>query len=97
MKMSFKSLNLLKKGNIVNIENNFGMTMNYLITNVSKKDKFTDVMPILMDDDDIDIPIKLSMPFEMIKTIKKVNVIDLIYMVGKKNPDINNAIKKYIK
>ena len=95
--MSFKSLNLLKKGNIVNIENNFGMTMNYLITNVSKKDKFTDVMPILMDDDDVDIPIKLSMPFEMIKTIKKVNIIDLIYMVGKKNPDINNAIKKYIK
>jgi len=88
---------LAKKGNIVSIENNFGMTMNYLITNVSKKDRFMDVMPILMDDDDIEIPIKLSMPFEMIKKINKTEFIDIVYMIGKNHPMINDAIKKIIK
>ena len=88
---------LAKKGNIVKIENNFGMTMNYLITNVSKKEKFMDVMPILMEDDDNDIPIKLSMPFEMIKNINRACVLDLIYMVGKNDPIISKAIKKIIK
>ena len=86
----------IRKGNIVNMKNIFGCSLNYLITNVSKKEEFFDAMPIFLDDDDTTIPIKLSIPFLMVKEIRKVEIIDLLYMLGKSDPLIEKAVKKII-
>lgn len=93
MRMKF---DIVKKGNIVSIKNVFGRKLNYLITNVSRKEKFLDAMPIIYDDDNYEIPMKLSIPFQMIEEVKNPDKIDLLYMLGKNNPMINKALEKIL-
>lgn len=86
---------ILKKGSIVKMKND-DKELNYFITKVSRKDKEVCVIPIVYEDIFEEVPFKLCLSFSEIENISEPSKIDLVYLLGKKNKLINNAIKKVL-
>ncbi len=87
---------LLRKGNIVSVSTS-NKNMNFLIMNVSRKNKELSGMPLIIDESYEEIPLSLSISFDDIKSISKPKILDLFYFLNKNNSLILNAIKKIIK
>ena len=95
--MSVDCLNYIK-GDVVEIENNFNKKMNYVIVSISNKSKSLNLLPLCSsEDNDENGPFSLSMPFSMIKTIKKIDDSLLLFYLNLKNNKFDSILKKYIR
>jgi hypothetical protein len=67
----------------------------YLVIQVSKSQSFIDVLPLEQfydNKDKVEAPV-LSVPFYMIKAIKKIDKINLLFLANHLNPHIIKALE----
>jgi len=90
MKMKFN----IKKGDVVKIENTWGKIYNYFVVKVSKKHEYIEAMPLIEEISENKIPLSLSLPFQLIKNVKQIDKLELLYLLGNENPKIKCALQK---
>jgi len=86
----------IKSKDIVSVETIWETQVaRYLVIKVSKSQSFIDLLPLeqfFINQDKIEAPI-LSVPFYMIKEIKKIDKINLLFLANHINPHIINALE----
>ena len=87
---------LVRKGNIVNLSLK-NKNINFLIMNVSKKNKKMFGMPLIINESHEEIPVNFSISFSDIKYISEPKILELLYFLNKNNRLLLNAIKKILK
>ncbi|MAG28030.1 hypothetical protein CMI47_21090 [Candidatus Pacearchaeota archaeon] len=91
-----KKISKIKSKDIVSIETIWeAQVSRYLVIRVSKSNSFIDLLPLeqfFKNQEKIEAPV-LSVPFYMIKDIKKIDKTNLLFLANHLNPHIINALE----
>ena len=91
-----KKISKIKSKDIVSIETIWeDQVSRYLVIKVSKSNSFIDLLPLeqfFKNQEKIEAPI-LSVPFYMIRDIKKIDKSNLLFLANRPNPHIVKALE----